>query len=1581
MTTVKPGSPFVQTRLPIWRQLRWRLVVFFIVLAVVPLTLIALVNDQATRAQAQQQAFSQLESVADLKVKEIDQYLDEGDKAVDLLLADAERRQTLYLLATSEGGNQAAQKEVNLLFREATVAHPLLKSLNFYTADGVIVASSRPERIGQNVSRAEFFENSLLVEDIIHPPLFDLAENELEVTMTDQIQGADEKAVGIVQTEFNAEVLSDLMISRAGLGSTGETYLVSSQSNFLLTPSRKENYAMLRPYDSQGIRSALQHSNGGAIYDNYESPPVRVVGVYRWIPDLQAALLAEISYSEVENAATTARTSNLQAGTLFALLAGVVGLLVAATTTTPIIDLTEVAADMASGNLQRRVNIRSRTEIGALGTAFNTMADQVETLVGTLEVRVRARTRDLQIAADVARQISSALTLQELLDRVVELTKTGFNLYHAHVYLLDPEGETLVMEAGAGEAGRIMKEVGHSIPMDAERSLVAQAARTAEPVIVNDVQAEPHHLPNPLLPETRAELAVPMRLGEITIGVLDVQSATVNRFSEEDAKVIGTLADQVAVAVQNARLFEQTGRSERLLRAVIDASTDWIWAKDRDLNWTLVNEPYANQLLGVEPDQAVGRSNADFFPQELVEAFQADDYAALGGQTIHKLDDVVQLKDGSQRIIDTVESPLYDAEGNITGVLGVARDVTDQIRATRRQQTAYQLGERLTAVLDVDTLLKETINRLSESFFYYHAHIYLVDDQGDMLLVKEGLGAAGEMLKSLGHAIPMDAERSLVAQAARTRQPVIRNDVQAAPDHLPNPLLPETRSEVALPLFTGDNVLGVLDAQQNSVNYFDENEVQTLQIIANQLAVSLSNARLFEEAQTALAETAALYAASEAISRAATIQDVLRSLVMSSPLGDFDRATIALFDRPWTHEQKASTQTIVAAWEHSGSEPRSSVGTTYDIDRTPGMALLSRETSTIFDNLQADERLDEETRALFERLNINSLVLFPLVVGDEWIGIVTGQNTESIVLEEKQIRLLETLAGQAASITQNLRLYQEVQSSLLQTRSSQQLLRSVIDTTPDWIWVKDDHHRFVTVNRAIADNYGLTQEQMIGRTDYDLGIPMDLIEGDPERGIEGIRRDDELALSGEVVHRMNEIALDRNGNAITLETNRFPLYNAQGSIIGTVGISTDVTERRRQERRERLAYELGQELAILYSPELLMRETIRHLHEAMGYYHAHIYALNEPMALLELKEGLGEAGALLKEMGHTIPVDAERSLVARAARRLEPVVVNDVSLSPDHLPNPLLPETLSEVALPLYSGQRLMGVLDVQHNIVDYFSEAEVRTLRVVANQLAIAISNAELYQEQLQNADRLRELDRLKSEFLANMSHELRTPLNSIIGYSELLIDEVGPSMDEMSFEDLKAVHSSGQHLLAIINDILDLAKIEAGRLELNRTKVNLSSVAEPLAESARVLLKEKPDVELLLDIPVGLPQIEADTIRLRQILWNLLSNATKFTEHGYVRLSAVVDGDELCIAVEDTGPGIEPRFHSIIFDQFRQADGSATRKAGGTGLGLAITRQLVMLHGGRIWVDSTMGEGSTFSFTLPLNRAAEPASPVPGD
>jgi signal transduction histidine kinase len=331
--------------------------------------------------------------------------------------------------------------------------------------------------------------------------------------------------------------------------------------------------------------------------------------------------------------------------------------------------------------------------------------------------------------------------------------------------------------------------------------------------------------------------------------------------------------------------------------------------------------------------------------------------------------------------------------------------------------------------------------------------------------------------------------------------------------------------------------------------------------------------------------------------------------------------------------------------------------------------------------------------------------------------------------------------------------------------------------------------------------------------------------------------------------------------------------------------------------------------------------------------------------------------------------------VARAARERKAVIVNDTKAAPDHLPNPLLPNTRSEMAVPMIVGDKLLGVLDVQSDQEDRFDERDIRLMEALGEQVSVAAQNAMLYQREVSTSHELRRVDLLKSEFLASMSHELRTPLNSIIGYAEVLIDGIDGDLPDEAQLDVQAIYDSGQHLLGLINQILDLAKIEAGHMELDLEEVDLEEVVGEVERITQVLVKDK-EVALVFDIPKHVPHVLADHQRLRQILNNLVSNAIKFTDKGEVRITADLldSGDLVKVQVRDTGMGIAPEHIGMIFEQFRQADNSSTRRFGGTGLGLPITQHLVQMHGGTIGVESTVGVGSVFSFTIPIMRVTIP-------
>jgi len=292
----------------------------------------------------------------------------------------------------------------------------------------------------------------------------------------------------------------------------------------------------------------------------------------------------------------------------------------------------------------------------------------------------------------------------------------------------------------------------------------------------------------------------------------------------------------------------------------------------------------------------------------------------------------------------------------------------------------------------------------------------------------------------------------------------------------------------------------------------------------------------------------------------------------------------------------------------------------------------------------------------------------------------------------------------------------------------------------------------------------------------------------------------------------------------------------------------------------------------------------------------------------------------------------------------------------------------SELAAPLMLRGEVIDSLGIKREDTDTWSEEEIAAVEAIANQIALALENARLSQEQEKTIVKLKEVDRLKSDFLASMSHELRTPLNSIIGFADILLQGIDGPLSDNAITDITAIHNSGKHLLALINDILDLSKIEAGRMELMRSALSIEDIFRDVAASVSSLLTEKP-IELRQQVEPNLPPVWADSLRLTQVIINLVSNAIKFTDEGSVTMGAERHGDKfLHLYVQDTGIGIPQDKFDLVFEHFRQIDSRNNRKYQGTGMGLAIARQLVQLHGGEMWLESEVGKGSTFHFTIPV-------------
>ena len=357
-----------------------------------------------------------------------------------------------------------------------------------------------------------------------------------------------------------------------------------------------------------------------------------------------------------------------------------------------------------------------------------------------------------------------------------------------------------------------------------------------------------------------------------------------------------------------------------------------------------------------------------------------------------------------------------------------------------------------------------------------------------------------------------------------------------------------------------------------------------------------------------------------------------------------------------------------------------------------------------------------------------------------------------------------------------------------------------------------------------------------------------------------------------------------------------------------------------------------------------------------------------------------QEAAILDPIARATPIPKGQGLAGRAALRREPVHIPDIAVAGAYespVRAPLLQAGYRALlGVPLLHEEQVIGVLAVIRKTPGDFAPEVVDVLKTFATQSALAIQNARLFREIADKSRQLEAASRHKSEFLANMSHELRTPLNAILGFSEVLAERMFGEVNEKQAEYLQDILSSGRHLLSLINDILDLSKVEAGRLELELGRFHLPTALD----NALTLVRERATrhgITLTQTVDPGVADIVADERKVKQILLNLLSNAVKFTpEGGRVGLTATAADGVITIAVSDTGIGIAPEDQAAIFEEFRQVGRDDTRTQEGTGLGLTLAKKFVELHGGRIWLQSQVGHGSTFSFTLPVRLDDRSAS-----
>ena len=783
-------------------------------------------------------------------------------------------------------------------------------------------------------------------------------------------------------------------------------------------------------------------------------------------------------------------------------------------------------------------------------------------------------------------------------------------------------------------------------------------------------------------------------------------------------------------------------------------------------------------------------------------------------------------------------------------------------------------------------------------------------------------------------------------------------------------------------------------------------EIDILMIVSNAVTNAFNRESLLSQLQVSLEESETLYNSSHHLALANDPQEMVLSITESLTSQEFNRAVLLLFNADT--QGKFSHIRVEANWYSGKGTPPAAIGTEYPA--SVYSRLFSNVTPKFYEDIFAVE-VEPALRDIFAQQNSRSVAVLPLWTSKRQIGVFLLLSDEKHTFSEQEIRTYPPLVDQLASAIENMRLFQQTQKALSETGLLYQISDGITQAsdTPELVRLVAQH---LLPKNAEAASIFLTeydQDEKISELElagftYANGHYQPAGVHIPISALPFVNtlKSDPLVIT-DVLHSNLDPVSQKSLRQINIFSACIIPLSSAGRLVGILvvssrrpgefapeevrlvqiaggGIAVALEKQRLLRAAQRRALELqtaaeiARDTTSTLSLEPLINRIVTLLSDQFGYYHVAIYLVEGRSNYAIFKEGSGDAGKTLKSQGYRIPIGS-RSIIGNACATGKPVIVNDVNQEPLYLPHPLLPETRSEMGLPLRISNRVIGVLDIQTSQVGVFNPDEISVLQILTDQISVAIENAQAYELSQKALADMKEVDRLKSQFLANMSHELRTPLNSIIGFSRVILKGIDGPINETQQQDLSAIYNSGQHLLSLITDILDLSKIEAGKMELQFTDINISDLVNSAMSTAVGLVKDKP-IKLIHNVPSNLPAVRADATRIRQVMINFISNASKFTDQGSITIEALVienqgDQNELMITVTDTGAGIAPADQSKLFQPFSQVDDSPTRKTGGTGLGLSISRSLIEMHDGRIGLlKSEVGRGSTFFFTLPLKK-----------
>jgi GAF domain-containing protein/anti-sigma regulatory factor (Ser/Thr protein kinase) len=818
------------------------------------------------------------------------------------------------------------------------------------------------------------------------------------------------------------------------------------------------------------------------------------------------------------------------------------------------------------------------------------------------------------------------------------------------------------------------------------------------------------------------------------------------------------------------------------------------------------------------------------------------------------------------------------------------------------------------------------------------------------------------------------------------------------------------RTYLAVPMLKDGQVIGGITIRRAEVRPFTQKQIDLVSTFANQAVIAIENVRLFNETKEALERQTASAEVLRVISATPADAQPVFEAIAQSALRVFKVSHVGI------NVVEAGVIKIKATGGRP--DPRGEFAIPLDRNSTAGRSVLDRAPIQVEDT--ESPQAASFTRDSGRLVGFRAIATAPMLREGTAVGSVSMMRDQPGPFSDKQLELLQTFADQAAIAIENARLFNELQTTnaslreaLEQQTATGEILKTISSSTSDVQPVFDTIIRnavrlcdgaygmLFTYDGKMMDIgawYGGTPEVFamfrrdlpvpagrqtpsahailerttinvadIHETSYServkerartqgwralLTLPM--MRDDTPIGALAVTRRETGAFSDSYVALLKTFAAQaviavENVRLFNEINEALRLQTSTAEVLKTISRSTFDLEKVLQALLDNATRLSGAERAMMLRPD------------AAGNY------------LPAVTFGFEPESPLLARVRERPIRPGRESINGRVLLEKKPIHVPDVLADPEYGRQDLVEvgSYRTVLSVPMLRDGEAIGLISLNKGPeVDPFTDKQMELVTTFADQAVIAIENVRLFKEIEEKSAQLEVANKHKSDFLANMSHELRTPLNAIIGFSEALMERMFGELNDKQSDYLKDIHESGKHLLSLINDILDLSKIEAGRMDLEVSSFHLPTALS----NAMTLVRERAQrhaIELGLDVDERLGEFQADERKFKQIMLNLLSNAVKFTpDGGRVDVRVKKDTDKIEIAVKDTGIGIAPEDQAAVFEEFKQVGRDQMRKAEGTGLGLALTRRFVELHGGALRLESTPGKGSTFTVELPLRR-----------